>query len=123
LTDKTKQAKEKAAETSLEKRIEGVIRDVLNVKLKALELSMDKKIESILKTKEIEMEAALRKGFGLETDPVVHQSDLIKAIRKATLDNTESQKRTPPAAEKAGPDGTESKNPFEEQLKPFVGEP
>ena len=107
---------------NLTQRIESVIKDVLDQKLKALELAMDKKIVDILKAKEIEMESALRKGFGLEADPVVHQSDLIVLLRKAGLENAESQKRTPAPTEKAGPEGAApSKDSFDEAVKAKLG--
>jgi hypothetical protein len=51
------------------------------------------------------MEQALRKGFGLEQDPAVHQSDLIAAIRKAKLEVNDSGKKTVASTEKAGPEG------------------
>jgi hypothetical protein len=120
MTEENKPAiEQKEEEFSLEKRIENVIKDVLEVKLKALEASMDKKIEEILKTKEVEMEQALRKGFGLEQDPVIHQSDLVTALRKAALEKTDNT-RSPAAAEKAGPEGNKPKDPFDEMMKPWT---
>jgi len=116
------EASAKAMDFNLTQRIENVIRDVLDVKLKALELNIDKKIEDILKSKEIEMEAALRKGFGLDNDPTVHQSDLIAAIRKAQLTVSDTDKRTPApeaSAKSTGPEGTKPLNPFDEPLKKF----
>ncbi len=107
-------AEQKAAETAktldfnLTQRIDGVIRDVLENKLTALEKALDEKIETILKGKEIEMEAALRKGFGLDNDPVIHQSDLVAAIRKAQLTEADTDKRTPApdaTTKSAGPEG------------------
>ncbi len=118
----TPKAEEKATDLNLTQRIEKVIKDVLDVKLKALEATMDKKIEDILKSKEVEMEQALRKGFGLDNDPVIHQSDLIAAIRKASLETADTDKRTPPpeaSVKSTGPEGNKSPNPFEEQLKQF----
>jgi len=99
---------EKAAKEidfNLTQRIEGVIKDVFSLKIAALEKRMDEKIEELLKGKEVEMEQALRKGFGLDNDPVIHQSDLVAAIRKAALDNADPSKKTPAPKEKAGPDG------------------
>jgi hypothetical protein len=99
------EAKAEADAMNLTKRIESVIKDVLDAKLKALELNMDAKIDAILKSKEIEMEQALRKGFGLEQDPVIHQSDLINAIRKAQLEANPKDKKTEASLSKAGPEG------------------
>jgi hypothetical protein len=120
--EETPAAATKAEEFNLTHRIESVIKDVLDAKLKALELNMDKKIEAILKSKEVEMEQALRKGFGLEQDPVIHQSDLISAIRKAQLEASPTEKRSPAAEEKAGPTGNmKPDNPIDNLFKPFEG--
>jgi len=114
------EAKAEADAMNLTKRIESVIHDVLDAKLKALELAMDGKIDAILKAKEVEMEQALRKGFGLDQDPVIHQSDLISAIRKAKLETAESGKKTVLATEKAGPEGNKTiTNPIDETFDSF----
>jgi hypothetical protein len=113
---------------TLEQRIMGVMEDVVNTKIAALEKALDEKIDGILKSKEIEMEQALRKGFGLENDPVIHESDLIAALRKASLaESGDVGKRTPaPAATaKSGepkPADQKSDNPFEAKLKAFEQE-
>jgi hypothetical protein len=112
--------KAEADAMNLTQRIESVIKDVLDAKLKALELNMDKKIDAILKSKEVEMEQALRKGFGLEQDPVIHQSDLISAIRKAQLEASPTEKRAPTADAKAAPDGNRtSTNPIDTMFNTF----
>jgi hypothetical protein len=95
---------------NLEQRIMGVMKDVIDAKIVALEKALDEKIDAILKSKEIEMEQALRKGFGLENDPVIHQSDLVSALRKASLAQSEPSKKTPAAVEKAGPEGNKPTN-------------
>jgi hypothetical protein len=107
-----------ATEQGLMQRIESVIHDVLEQKLgKAFDVRVDKMIEEKLKAKEIEVEAGLRKGFGLENDPVIHQSDLVAALRKAALDQTESQKRTPAPTEKGGPEGNMPEDEFDKAVK------
>jgi hypothetical protein len=117
----TAAAEAKAIDFNLTQRIEHVIKEVVDKKLDALEKAIDLKIDTLLKGKEIEMEQALRKGFGLDNDPVIHQSDLVAAFRKAALENTEKQ-RAPAASEKAGPEGNLSEDPFEKMLKPFTEE-
>ena len=98
---------------NLEQRIMGVMQDVFDTKIKALEVRIDEKIDELLKAKEIEMEQALRKGFGLENDPTIHKSDMIAFFRKAQLESAESQKKTPAALEKAGPSGSKLGNPID----------
>jgi hypothetical protein len=113
----TPEQKAKDIDFNLTQRIESVIKDVFSIKIAALEKRMDEKIEELLKGKEVEMEQALRKGFGLDNDPVIHQSDLVAALRKAALDNTEPNKKTPAPKEKAGPDGNTQKDSFDAALE------
>jgi hypothetical protein len=101
-------------------RITGVIEDVMKAKLGTFEKTIDEKLEAIIKAKEIQIEQALRKSFGTETDPVIHSSDMIAYFRKAQLDNAESGKKTPASVEKAGPEGTMPQSPFDAMLKPFT---
>lgn len=102
---------------SLEQRIMKVMDDVVSTKIKALEAKLDVKIDDILKAKEVEMEHALRRGFGLENDPVIHQSDLVAALRKAALDQGAVEKRAPESKEKAGPEGSQPEDPFDAAVK------
>lgn len=106
---------------NLEQRIMGVMKDVIDTKILALEKALDEKIDNILKSKEIEMEQALRKGFGLEQDPVIHKSDLIAALRKASLEQSEPAKKTPAAIEKAGPTGSKSENALDKVFEQYMG--
>lgn len=119
MSEKEAKPVDKASEQTLMERIMKVMEDVMTAKLDALEKSLDAKIDAIVKSKEAEVELALRKGFGLEQDPVVHMSDLIGAIRKATLEQAETQKRTPAPVEKGGPEGTEKPSPLEDLLTKY----
>jgi len=110
----------KAIDFNLTQRIEGVIKDVFSLKIAALEKRMDEKIEELLKGKEVEMEQALRKGFGLDSDPVIHQSDLVAAIRKASLETSTPAKKTPAPIEKGGPDPKGSKDPFDQAVEKAI---
>ena len=101
-------------EKTLEQRIFGVMEDVMTKKLGEMEKRMDEKIETILKAKEIEVEKALRKGFGLEQDPVVHMSDLIEHGRKLALEKADTGKRTPAPETPLGPEGNTQPTPIDE---------
>lgn len=95
----------KGKDASLIDRVMNVMQDVMEKKLGDFEKKIDAKIDVILKGKEVEIEQALRKGFGLENDPVVHMSDLIEHGRKLALAKTDTGKRTPGAETSAGPEG------------------
>ena len=102
---------------SLEKRIETVITEYVNKAVGDLEKKIDTMIDTQFKAKEIEVEQALRKGLGIENDPVIHRSDLASALRKASLENVE--KRSPAAAEKAAPEGNKTSDPLDEAFKQY----
>jgi len=119
MTDENKQA----ADKNLIDRITEVVEEVMKSKLATFEKTIDGKIEAIIKTKEAEVELALRKSFGLENDPVVHMSEMIAAVRKASLENADAGKRTPAPdkLEKANPDGNAPANPFAKMLAEYGG--
>lgn len=96
---------EPTTEKSLIDRIMGVVEDVMKAKLTEFEKKIDTKIDTLLKTKEVEVEQALRKGFGLENDPVVHMSDLIAHGRKLGLETSAPEKRSPATSPTPGPEG------------------
>ena len=110
---------EKSGDPSMIDRIMKVVEEVMNAKLSAFEKTIDGKIDAIVKAKEAEVELALRKGFGLEQDPVVHMSDMISAIRKASLEHAETEKRTPGPENKPGPEGTVTPSALDKLLEEF----
>jgi len=121
-TEQTKDPKTETAPTEKEAKIEdaaplidrimGVMSDVMTKKLDDFEKKIDGKIETILKSKEVEIEQALRKGFGLEQDPVVHMSDMITYGRKMALEKADTGKRTPAKEGDKGPEGTVATDPI-----------
>ncbi len=100
-------------------RIIAVTEEVMKARLAEFEKKIDTKIDEILKSKEVEVEQALRKGFGLEKDPVLHMSDLIKFGRKSALEDADTAKKTPAPVEKATPEGNVSPNPIDNLLKEY----
>ena len=112
-----KELEQTLEDTPLMKRLFAVFEEVTTKKLAAIEKTLedkvdamekrfDGKIEKSLSAKEIEMERALRKGFGLESDPVIHMSDLIAYGRKGALEKADTGKRTPAKEGEKGPEGT-----------------
>jgi hypothetical protein len=99
-----------------------------NVKLKAMdearEKAFDAKLAAYAKAADVQDEEVLRRFMGVDKDEPLKKSDLphlISALRKAALETTEPGTRSPAsaAAEKAGPDGNTSENPFAKQLKEY----
>ena len=100
---------------SLKDRIFSVMDTVTEKKLGDFEARIDSNIDSILKAKETEISKGLHKGFGLEHDPIVHESDLIGLGRKLALEKSEPNKRTP-ATESPGPDGNVPESPVKKMF-------
>jgi hypothetical protein len=111
-------------EKALLDRIMGVMEDTMKLKLAGFEQQIDQKIETILKAKEIEVEQALRKGLGLTTDKPLTTGDiptLIEQVRKAALENSPPNKKTPAGIQKGTPDGTNTEDPFDQAVKQKLG--
>lgn len=102
----------KATEAFTE-RLQKAFDEAITLKLSEMETKFNTMIETKLAALEIEAEQVLRKGLGVEQDPVIHKSDLIAAIRKATVENTEKQKATA-ASEKASPLGNIELDPIDQ---------
>jgi hypothetical protein len=118
-TCKMPETEEKAITLGLTPRFERVMKDTMKLFEDRMEKSFNEMMETKLAALSIEAEQVLRKGLGLEHDPVVHYSELVSAIRKAALENTPPQTKTPlNTKEKGTPDGDPTTpKTFEEIVK------
>ena len=80
---------------------------------KEVDRDIDARIKAQVEQLELESERKLRAALGVEEDPVVHQSDLVAAIRKAFLEFSGAKNQAPAATEKAGPAGNQPDDPFD----------
>jgi len=94
-------------------RIEKAFKEALNIKFKEVDRDIDARIKAQVEQLELESERKLRAALGVEEDPVVHQSDLVAAIRKAFLEFSGAKNQAPAATEKAGPAGNQPDDPFD----------
>jgi len=107
-------------EKGLIDRVLNVVEEAMKAKLSIFEKAIDKRIKDIVKAKDVEVEQALRKGFGLTKDLPLTTSDipsLLEQFRKAALENQENRSPTGNPLEKGNPDGTAKKDPFDEAVK------
>lgn len=107
-------------EKGLIDRVLNVVEEAMKAKLSIFEKAIDKRIKDIVKAKDVEVEQALRKGFGLTKDLPLTTSDipsLLEQFRKAALENQENRSPTGKPLEKGNPDGTAKKDPFDEAVK------
>ena len=104
-------------------RMQKAFDEALEIKLKAMEKKFDEMIEAKLGQLTLEAEKKLRASLGVEVDPVVHQSDLTTALRKALVEMNGKKDQAPPATEKAGPQGDKKdEDPFEALEKAAIAE-
>jgi len=107
-------------EKGLIDRVLNVVEEAMKAKLATFETEIDKRIKDIVKAKDVEVEQALRKGFGLTKDMPLTTSDipsLLDQFRKAALENQENRSPAGDPLEKGNPEGTTKKDPFDEAVK------
>lgn len=108
---------EKAALEPLVKRLTAVFTDAMNQEMVKFKADLDAQRERIVKENEELLEKALRASLGVEKDQPVMLSQVSEVVRKALLEQTETQKRTPaPEMAKAGSDAPKA-DPFDLKLK------
>lgn len=101
----------------LVQRMTQVFKEAMEQELTVFKAKLQEEREKIIKENEELLEKALRTSLGVDKDLPVTQSQIREIIRKALLEETESQKRTPAPTEKAGPDGNKKPDPFDEMMK------
>ena len=74
-----------------------------------MKASLVKQMDEVVKATQDELVAAIRKGVGLEEDPVIHLSEVNALVRKMLLEKDEGKKTED--GEGGGPDGDESDDP------------
>jgi len=105
------------AQKALVDRMAAVFKDALNQEMTTFREQLKAEREKIVKENEEELEKALRASLGVEKDLPVTRSQIAEVVRKAMLEEAETQKRTPaPEMEKAGKT-TQKVDPFDQMLK------
>lgn len=95
---------EKAADIDtapLVQRMTAVFKEAMEQELTVFKGKLKDEREKIIKENEELLEKALRTSLGVDKDLPVTRSEIASIIRKAMLDEAESQKRTPAPKEKA----------------------
>jgi hypothetical protein len=112
---------ETKTEKPLKDRLDGLIDDMVEQQLLTGIQNINKIIAGAISKKQVEAQEVIDASYSVSKATQVNFCDLHKTLRKAMLENSESGKKTPVAVEKAGPEGTASKDPFTEMLAPFEG--
>jgi hypothetical protein len=86
--------------------------------------AFDAKLAVMKATDDANDEEVLRRYLGINKDETLKMSDLPKmmtAMRKAMLESSEPQGKTPASMEKAGPDGNIKPDPFDTAVNKKLG--
>ena len=102
-------------ETALVDRITAVFKDALNAEMTQLKAQLKAEREKIVKQNEDELEKALRQSLGVDKDLPVTRSQIAEVVRKAMLEEAETQKKTPAPKTKALE--TPVKDPFDQAVE------
>jgi len=104
-------------EPALVDRITAVFKEAMKAELDTFKEQLKAEREKLVKENEAELEKALRQSLGVDKDLPVTRSQIAEVVRKAMLEEAETQKRTPaPTVEKAGSDAPKA-DPFDELVK------
>lgn len=91
-------------------KITATFEDAIDAKFTVMMGNVEKRFKEIQKDLEDQAVDGIRKGLGIDKDPVVHISDIEKYVRKILLEGTDPGKRTETATDdKPAGDLTKSK--------------
>lgn len=94
------------AEKGLRDQILSVMKEYGDTIATQVKKEIETKMQEVVKQTRDEMVKSIRKGLGLEKDPVVHLSDVEKVVREIVLDKSPHGKRTETATPEKPSEGT-----------------
>jgi hypothetical protein len=83
-----------AAEKGLRNQILGIMKEYGETLADEVKRDIKTEMDKVVKNTKDELVGSIRKGLGLEKDPVVHLSDVEGLVRKIVLDGSEHGKRS-----------------------------
>jgi len=98
---------------NLTDKITKVMDDYGSMLIKQMEARLQTRIDEIVKATQDELVGAIRKGVGLDEDPIVHLSEVTSVVRKLLLEKDEGKITTDDGGE--GPPG----KPAEGEVRKF----
>ena len=85
---------------NLTEKIVAVMNDYGETLIKQMEARLMTRVDEVVKATQDELVGAIRKGVGLDEDPVIHLSEVTAVVRKILLDAQTPGKKTGEVAEK-----------------------
>jgi len=76
-----------------------------NMLIKQLEVRLTARVDELVKSTQDELVASIRKGVGLDKDPVVHLSEVTEVVRKMLLEKDGGDGKQTTDDKGKGPDG------------------
>ena len=98
---------------NLTDKVSKVMDDYGKMLIKQMEARLQAKIDDVIKSTQDELVASIRKGVGLDDDPVVHLSEGSAVVRKMILEKDGGDGKKTAELEKGGPDGHGQPEPVE----------
>ena len=90
----TQKPTEEAAEKNLQTQIIGVMKEYGKTLAEQIKTDIRTEMDKVIQETKDEMVNGIRKGLGLEKDPVLHLSEIEGVVRKIVLDDKPHGKRT-----------------------------
>ncbi len=100
------------ADMNLTDKVSKVMDDYGTMLIQQMEVRLQKRVDEVIKSTQDELVASIRKGVGLDDDPVIHLSEVSEVVRKMILKQSGDGKKTI-EIEKGGPEGQGGKPPVE----------
>ncbi len=100
---------EQAKDLNLTDKISKVMDDYGSMLITQMEVRLQKRIDEVIAATQDELVGAIRKGVGLDEDPVIHLSEVTSVVRKILLDQDSGKKTLDKGGD--GPPGAGPINP------------
>ena len=100
-------------------KIMGVFNEAIDLKMQDFWKQVEKKMDEAVAKVQDQAVAGLRKGLGIEKDPVIHLSELPEMIRKTMLEIQPDGKRTETIIKDKPTEGAESERKLKSTDKAF----
>ena len=111
-----KNMSETKKEQTVSERYLEIANAVVEESLQAATQKLNVQFDGVINNKLSEIEKVIAVSLGVKNEKATFSPS---SIRKAVLEATESQKKTPAAIEKAGPTGSKSTNPIDNLYDKF----
>jgi len=90
---------------NLSEKISKMMDDYGGMLIEQMEQRLQKRVDEVVEETQDELVAAIRKGVGLDDDPVIHLSEVSSVVRKILLEKEGGEGKKSTEETEKGPDG------------------